>query len=335
MVHPWMQYVDRFCHQYLQLQPRLDYPPSETLRLAEAQDAIYTRLFDANALPGGPPDRYRGRTLKELVVRIEAAIDDWDEHAVSDHLMAALSMLLGAPLPPEAASAQERCRVQHHLSSLPRGDEMTAWNEPTITLMESPQLISAAGTTGLRTWEAALHLGQYLCLHTDIVVGKRVLELGAGTGYVSILCARHLSCAHVVASDGSDEVVGKLADSFLLNHVDQDPSRISAQKLHWGEASDVDNWPAEVVLGADVIYDLRSVPALVDTIVWAMEASSGVEAYISATQRNEMTLDAFVDACHRRDVNVEQVDFPVLPWAQQRGPFYNDQVVIRIYRLWR
>ncbi|RDA92112.1 hypothetical protein CP533_6064 [Ophiocordyceps camponoti-saundersi (nom. inval.)] len=334
MVRPWIQYVNHFCHQYLQLQPRLDYPPDEVLRLSEAQDTIYTRLFAANVLPGGPPDRYRARTLKELVARIEAAIDDWDEHAVSDHLMTALSMLLGAPLPPETVSAQERCRVHHHVSLLPRGDEMNAWNDPIITLLESPRLISAAGTTGLRTWEAALHLGQYLCLHNDIVVGKHVLELGAGTGYVSILCAKYLSCAHVVASDGSDEVVGKLADSFLLNHV-QDPSRIIAQKLQWGEASDVGDWPAEVVLGADVIYDLRAVPALVDTIVWAMEGRTGVEAYISATQRNELTLDAFLDACHRRDVKIEQVDFPVPPRAQQGGPFYSDQVVIRIYRLWR
>ncbi|RDA87807.1 hypothetical protein CP532_2453 [Ophiocordyceps camponoti-leonardi (nom. inval.)] len=334
MVHPWMQYVDRFCHQYLQLQSRLDYPPDEVLRLAEAQDTIFARLFAVNVLSGGPPDRYRARTLKELVTRIEAAIEDWDEHAVSDQLMAALSTLLAAPLPPEAASAQERCRVQHHVSLLPRCDEMTAWNEPIITLMESPRLISAAGTTGLRTWEAALHLGQYLCLHNGIVFGKRVLELGAGTGYVSVLCVRYLSCAHVVASDGSDEVVGKLADSLLLNHV-QDASRISAQKLQWGEVSDVDGRPAEVVLGADVIYDLKAVPALVDTIVWAMEARAGVEAYISATQRNKTTLDAFVDACHQRDVKAEQVDFPVLPWAQQRGPFYDDQVVIRIYRLWR
>lgn len=80
MARPWMQHVDRFCHQYLQLEPRLDFPPGDFLQLADVQDAIYTRLFADDAIQHGPPARYRLRTLKELVSRIEAAIDDWDEH---------------------------------------------------------------------------------------------------------------------------------------------------------------------------------------------------------------------------------------------------------------
>lgn len=340
MVRPWMEHVDRFCHQYLQLQPQLDYPPDETLRLAEAQDAIYNRLFAQHVLPEGPPDRFRAKTLKELVPRIEAAIDDWDEHAVSDQLMAALCALLGAPLPTEAVSAQERCRVRHHLSSLRRHDDTERWDEPAVMLMESPWLISAAGTTGLRTWEAALHLGQYLCLHRDMVAGKRVLELGAGTGYVSILCAKHLSCAHAVASDGSEEVVSNLADNFALNHVD--PSRLTAMKLQWGgEADEEDDdevqaaGSCDVVLAADVIYDKRAVPALVATISRLLEARAGTEAFMSATRRNERTLEAFTDACHRSGVDVEHIGFPVTPRTQQRGPFYSDRVAIGLYRLSR
>ncbi|PHH72444.1 hypothetical protein CDD80_4547 [Ophiocordyceps camponoti-rufipedis] len=335
-----MQHVDRFCHQYLQLQPQLDYPPDETLKLVEAQDAIYVRLFAQHVVPKGPPDRFRAKTLKELVPRIEAAIDDWDEHAVSDQLMAALCAVLGAPLPAEAVSAQERCRVRHHVSSLRRHDGMERWDEPAVTLLESPWLVSAAGTTGLRTWEAALHLGQYLCLHRGLVAGKRVLELGAGTGYVSILCAKHLSCAHAVATDGSDEVVSKLAENFALNHVD--PSRLMAMKLQWGgeddEAEDDEvQTPGsyDVVLAADVIYDTRAVPALVATISHLVEARAGTEAYISATRRNERTLEVFADACHRSGVDVEDVGFPVRPRTQQRGPFYSDRVAIGLYRLSR
>ncbi|PFH59376.1 hypothetical protein XA68_12461 [Ophiocordyceps unilateralis] len=326
--------VDRFCHQYLQLQPRLDFPPNETLRLSDTQDAIYARLFADHVLPGGPPDRFRARTLKELVMRIEAAIENWDEHAVSDHLMAALSTLLGAALPPEVASAQERFRVRYHVSLLRRHDEMAAWDEPAITLLESPSLLSAAGTTGFRTWEAALHLGQYLCLHPDIVANKRVLELGAGTGYVSILCAKLLSCAHVVASDGSDEVVSRLADNFALNQV-EDSSHLRAVRLRWGEDAQLGNCPPDVVVGADVIYDLSAVPALMETIIRVLEVRAGIEAYISVTRRSERTLGAFVDACHRGGVSIENMDFPVPPMTKQLGPFYSDQVSIGICRLLR
>lgn len=73
--------VDRFCHQYLQLEQSLDYPEPQNIRLPEVQDVIYQRLFADDSLPGGPPPlRYQVRVLKELVSRIEASIDDWDEH---------------------------------------------------------------------------------------------------------------------------------------------------------------------------------------------------------------------------------------------------------------
>lgn len=80
MAHAWKHHVDRFCRQYLQLEPALDFPPGELLRLGAVQQSIYRRLFADDALSHAPPDRYRLRTLKALVARIEAAIDDWDEH---------------------------------------------------------------------------------------------------------------------------------------------------------------------------------------------------------------------------------------------------------------
>lgn len=73
--------VDRFCYQYLQLEQTLTYPEPQHLRRSDVQDAIYDRLFADNALAAGPPPlRYQVRVLKELVSRIEASIEDWDEH---------------------------------------------------------------------------------------------------------------------------------------------------------------------------------------------------------------------------------------------------------------
>ncbi|PHH83898.1 hypothetical protein CDD83_2846 [Cordyceps sp. RAO-2017] len=337
MVRPlWTPHVDRFCHQCLQLEPAPDYPPAEVLRLAEAQDALYTRLFADRASLSGTPERYRARLLKELVARIEAAIEDWDEHAVSDDLMSALSLLLGTSLPPESASVRAKCIVTYHLSLLSPGDR---WDEPGIRLREKRSLISACGTTGLRTWEAALHLGQYLCLHPDVVAGKRVLELGAGTGYLSILCAKYLSATHAVVSDGSDEVVDSLTGNFRLNVADS--ARLSPRMLRWGRAQpraqegDQGQSPVDVVLGADITYDDRAMPALVETIVDLMGLSSGAEVYIAATQRNERTFATFLEVCGRNGLDVEDITFPVTPREQQRGPFYENQVAIRICRLLR
>ncbi|KAF5127261.1 Protein-lysine N-methyltransferase EFM3 [Metarhizium anisopliae] len=77
---PWRQEVDRFCYQYLQLESILDYPQDKFLRLEDVQDDIYKRIFCDETGGVGPPDRYRIKILKELVFRIESAIDDWDRY---------------------------------------------------------------------------------------------------------------------------------------------------------------------------------------------------------------------------------------------------------------
>lgn len=88
--------VDRFCRQYLQLQPELDYPEPALLQTSQVQDEIYERLFAEGAVRYGPPPRFQLRVLKELMSRIEASIDDWEEyvsHYRQHRLMYALSSL--------------------------------------------------------------------------------------------------------------------------------------------------------------------------------------------------------------------------------------------------
>ena len=70
----------RFCHQYLQLEKTLDWPPPDLLRESWAQEALYDSLFADGAVPFPPPHRHRLRTLKELVRRVEDSIEDWDQH---------------------------------------------------------------------------------------------------------------------------------------------------------------------------------------------------------------------------------------------------------------
>lgn len=257
--------------------------------------------------------------------------------------MSTLSVLLCTPLPPEAVSVQQKCYVTYHLSLVARepspGHDAATANPPGLTLLENRSLISAAGTTGLRTWEAALHLGQYLCLNPSLVAGKHILELGAGTGYLSILCAKYLASAHAIASDGSDDVVNNLADNFFLNHL-QDSSRIGPMGVKWGHAlvgTEEERWnggkPVDVVLGADITYDRSGIPPLVATFLDLFGLYPRVEVYISATQRNEQTFQMFLDACNQNSLDVHDLQFAVPPRDQQDGPFYDDQIVIRLYRV--
>lgn len=75
--------VQRYCSQYLQLEPSLTLPEPHILRETSTQEAIFQSVFAEDAVRYGPPLRYRLKALKELVAKIEASIEDWDAH-VSD-----------------------------------------------------------------------------------------------------------------------------------------------------------------------------------------------------------------------------------------------------------
>ena len=65
--------------------------------------------------------------------------------------------------------------------------------------------------TGLhRVWPASVALCHSLVARPEAVAGRRVLELGAGTGLPSLLCARHLCAAHVIATDSNRAAVERL-----------------------------------------------------------------------------------------------------------------------------
>lgn len=72
--------VDRFCFQYMQLEPRLDYPDGHLLKLPDVQDEIFRCICrdHEQADPDSPPRnaRFELRTLKELARRIQASIGD-------------------------------------------------------------------------------------------------------------------------------------------------------------------------------------------------------------------------------------------------------------------
>ncbi|TLS21039.1 uncharacterized protein PpBr36_10703 [Pyricularia pennisetigena] len=351
-----MTELDRFCWQYLQLEQRLDYPSPKSLRTEECQSRLFSRLFAPGALPHPPPHRYQLRVLKELVGRIEASIEDWEEHGISDDLATALTALMSQPTPSEATAAQQKSYVTYHLSLLDQpGSSSSSSSTKCITLLENRHLIAASGTTGLRTWEAALHLGQYLCLHADsLVSGRRVLELGAGTGYLSMLCAAHLGAAHVVASDGSDDVVANLPEGAFLNGLQQDggggggggdaaaaAAAVQPMDLKWGHAlvgTEDERWnggePVDLVLGADVTYDAALAAPLLATIADLVAMFPAVQVLIAATERNSATYAAFLDAvAMSRDVALlEEVAFDV---DGSRGPFFPDNVPIHICRLGR
>lgn len=187
------------------------------------------------------------------------------DQEISDDLMSRLSILMSSGLPSEATAVQQKSYVS--FSCIPQGQE-EAEKEPTITLLERRHLISGSKTTGFRTWEAALHLGAYLLSveGQEQVCGKSILELGAGTGFISILAAKYLDARHVTTTDGDEGVVEALKENLFLNGLD-DGKKVNTSVLRWGQGlkgtwvqEDCEAFPYDLVIGADIVRKEYVIP---------------------------------------------------------------------------
>jgi predicted nicotinamide N-methyase len=184
-------------------------------------------------------------------------------------------------VPSEYDTLKERAFVT--FTCLPEGQSpYNAYGEleedNTITLLERRNLISGSRTTGHRTWEAALHLGSYLLTKAGqgLIRGKSILELGGGTGFLAILCTKHLGARHVTTTDGDECVVDALKENITLNYMDDDAvldrwkanlapndrdrTLVTARTLWWGEELE-GTWVEQachsnrydMVIGADIV----------------------------------------------------------------------------------
>ena len=168
-------------------------------------------------------------------------------------------------LPGPLAAAKEKVRV-HFTPPVPS----LAPPQPIVTC-ESPFMLAASGETGLRTWEAALHLGHFFYKEygqsdtrkngQNGMDGMNVLELGAGTGFLSILCARYFRACHVLATDGSDEIINGIRSNLHLNELSESPAFKTAV-LQWGHTltddlfqfdDELEKIAFDLVIGADLV----------------------------------------------------------------------------------
>lgn len=139
--------------------------------------------------------------------------------------------------------------------------------ESGIDLLEKPSVLSASGCTGHRTWEAALHLASllnqpWMC---ENIIGKNVLELGSGTGLISMTC-HELGAKHVRATDGDAGGVARLGRTIDRNSYAGSKSRgseytapidtgiVRCQNFLWGcDLDQLGEKAVDTVLAADVV----------------------------------------------------------------------------------
>jgi predicted nicotinamide N-methyase len=107
---------------------------------------------------------------------------------------------------------------------------------------------------GLALWPASIALAHELVSRASELRGKRILELGAGTGLPGIVAATY--GAHVVQTDRLEEALAIARLNAERNGVQSIQHRLA----DWTEWTDTARY--DYILGADVIYAPRLQPSL-------------------------------------------------------------------------
>lgn len=164
-------------------------------------------------------------------------------------------------------------------------------SDRTVKICECPKLLSGFGTTGKRTWEAAPILARFLVKQcADALNGATVLELGTGTGLVGISLILYSMARQVIMTDGAFSMIENLITNLELNKIS--PDKVQTGRLLWGEDHFLTD-TFDILVGADITYDSRAIPALVTTIKEGFKNTNCHTLYLAASIRSETTLEVW------------------------------------------
>uniref|UniRef100_UPI0037E74668 protein-lysine N-methyltransferase EEF2KMT isoform X2 n=1 Tax=Semicossyphus pulcher TaxID=241346 RepID=UPI0037E74668 len=235
-----------------------------------------------------PSVRFRKLFLSELIKREAAGCDPLDE------LYDALAEVVGA----------EETTECYKSYLLPSGDA--------VSLLENVALISE-GTTGLVTWDAALHLAEWALDHQQAFTGRTVLELGSGVGLTGITICRSCSPHRYVFSDCHPRVLQKLQNNVELNGLmEQTTPAVSVEELDWTVVTEeqIQQIRPDTIIAADVVYDPDLVESLVKLLSKILRCSSP-EVLICSTIRNQETYSGFKQQLERAGISCRVITEPV------------------------
>ncbi|KAK5872247.1 hypothetical protein PBY51_012966 [Eleginops maclovinus] len=154
------------------------------------------------------------------------------------------------------------------------------------------QVFGASLGVASRVWESALHLCGYLEEQFVELRGKRVIELGAGTGVVGILAAR---LGAVVTLTDLPKVLPQLQANVSANmpYSGWPTSLPNVLPLSWGEDHINFSSDWDLVLCADIIYLPETFLLLVETLTHLCK--NGAMAYLSSKMRKEHQTPGFYE----------------------------------------
>ncbi|XP_009068042.1 PREDICTED: protein FAM86A, partial [Acanthisitta chloris] len=223
-----------------------------------------------------------------------------------------------------------------------------------VTLSESTAMVSG-GTTGLITWEAALHLAQWAMENPGVFRDRTVLELGSGMGFTGIAICKTCYPKRYIFSDCHHRVLAQLAQNICLNGFALEPEatrhrqreaqgqedetencpdpKVVVAELDWGSVTDTQllGLQADVVVAADVVYD----PGIISALIGILQRLSSCradgkppEVFIAFTVRNPDTFRLF-----QAELDKVRISWQVIPAYSNSNFLYDVQPNVTLLQL--
>ena len=121
-------------------------------------------------------------------------------------------------------------------------------------------------------WDAAIVLGRYLEKTAARLQGKKVIELGAGTGFAGIVAS--LLGGNVTITDR--KMALNTTRMNVERNLGKNQNRVAIKELEWGQNVSSFSPPFDFVLGADIVYIEDTFNDLLKTLQDLCDATSVV-----------------------------------------------------------
>lgn len=159
-----------------------------------------------------------------------------------------------------------------------------------VQLNDEALLATDHTSVGLQSWASSIILAERICwepssFYFDFVgrPGIRILELGAGTGLLSIITSKLLPLAEIVATDYHPHVLSNLRSNVSANVTGQDRPPISVHTLDWSKPPTDDPFyegSFDIILAADVVYHPDHARLIKSCVQRYLRRSSNSESHI-------------------------------------------------------
>ncbi|XP_041070086.1 EEF1A lysine methyltransferase 3-like [Carcharodon carcharias] len=152
-------------------------------------------------------------------------------------------------------------------------------------------------------WEAGVTLCRYFEKEKISFTGKKVIELGSGTGIVGILAT--LLGGDVTMTD-KPNILNQIENNVSINIPTACRHRIKVRALTWGKNHTDFPTVYDFILGSDIVYSSVAYPALIETLRYL--ARQGATIYLSSELRKSNGSPSFHEALLPQYFNCQVVD---------------------------